>query len=115
MPIATRLTRRPRHLTTTEQVEMQVKDALPRVRARIDHDPEAALRDSLVAGELTRRHKNLADDRAVFRFNIENTRDMFARNDEKMNRRLGIDVPEDHHVIVLIDDVGFDFSADDTA
>lgn len=94
---------------------MQMKDALPRVRTGIDHDTETAFRNSMIASKLTRRQKNFADDRAVFRLDVENSGDMFARNDKEMNRRLGINVSEDHDVIVLINDVSFDFSTDDTA
>ena len=94
---------------------MQMKYALTRVRPRIDHDTKAALGDSVVASELTRYHENLADDCANFRLDVEDTRNVLARDDEKMNRRLGIDVFEDHNVIVLIHDVGLDLSADDTA
>ena len=81
---------------------MQMKYALAGVGAGVDDDPEAAFGDPLIAGETRGHLKNLADDRTIVRFDIKNAGEMFARNDQKMNRRSRLEVLESNDAIVPI-------------
>ena len=40
---------------------------------------------------------------------------MFTRDDQDMDRRLGVDVPKGHNGLVLVDDVPFNIAFDDAA
>src|SRR5258705_991132 len=92
---------------------MQVKNTLAGVGTGIDRHPKAALGDAMIARKPSGDLKNLADDRAVFRFDIEHPGYVLARNDQKMNRRLGIDVFKDDDIIIFKNDVGFYLLGDD--
>src|SRR6266545_7337468 len=94
---------------------VQVKDALARVRPGVDDHAKAALGDAMLARKPRRDLKNLPDERAVVRVDIEDTDDMLAGNNQKMHRHPWRDVFEDHHGIVLIDDIRRNFPLDNAA
>src|SRR6266536_1845938 len=94
---------------------MQMKDALAGVRPDVDDHAKAALGDAMLARKLRRDSKDLPDERAVVRVDIEDTDDMLAGNNQKMHRRPWCDVFEDHHGIVLIDDIRRNFPLDNAA
>jgi hypothetical protein len=92
-----------------------MKDALAGVRPDVDDHAKAALGDAMLARKLRRDSKDLPDQRAVVRVDIEDTNDMLAGNNQKMYRRSWPDVFKDHHGIVLIDDIRRNFSLDNVA
>src|SRR4030095_6775134 len=89
---------------------MQMKDALAGVRPDVDDHAKAALGDAMLVRQLRRDLKDLPDQRAVVRVNIEDTDNMLAGNNQKMHRRSWPEVFKDHHGIVLIDDIRSNFS-----
>jgi hypothetical protein len=94
---------------------MQVKNTLTGVGTGINRHPKAAFGNAVIAGKLSGDLKNLADDRVVLWLDIEHAGDVLARNDQKMNRRLGIDVFKDDDVIVFKNDVRLYLLGDDAA
>jgi hypothetical protein len=83
---------------------VQVKDALAGIGSGIDDDAKAGFSDTMLARQARRDTEDLSDERVVVGFDIENARDMFARNNENMHWRPGSDVLEGNHGIVAIDD-----------
>src|ERR671919_279528 len=82
---------------------VQVKDALARIGPGVDDHAKTALGDAMLARQARRDTEDLSDERVVVEFDIENARNMFARNNEDMHRRPGSDVLECNHGIVAID------------
>src|ERR671922_413905 len=83
---------------------VQVKDALAGIGSGIDDNAKAAFGNTMLARQARRDTEDLADERVVVVFDIENARNMFARNNEDMQRRPGSDVLERNYGIIAIDD-----------
>jgi hypothetical protein len=96
-------------------MKMNVKNALPRIGTGIDDQAKTALREPIVAGQFLSDGKNLADQLLIAFFEIQNGSDVPSGNDQNMDRRLRIDVPERNHRTVLVYDVSLNFSVDDAA
>src|SRR6266545_6092666 len=94
---------------------VQVKDALARVRPGVDDHAKAALGDAMLARKPRHDLKNLPDERAVVRVDIEDTDDMLAGNDQNMHRRSWSDISKGHYGIVPINDIRGNFSLDNAA
>src|SRR2546427_10519238 len=94
---------------------MQMKDALAGIRPDVDDHAKAALGDAMLARKSRRDLKDLPDQRAVVRVDIEDTDDMLTGNNQKMHRRSWPDVFKDNHGIVLIHDIRMNFSLDNAA
>ena len=94
---------------------VQVKDALSGIGAVIDHYSVAAFRDTEILCQFLSGDKNCPDHRTIGGLKARDRRDVFARHDEKMNRRFGTDVLEGHHRVILVNDVSFNLAFDDGA
>lgn len=91
---------------------MQVRDGLAAVRAVIDYEAEA-FGEIEFAGNLAGDGEHMAEDGFVSWSGFSDARDNFLRDDEQVHRRLRLDVVEDEALIVLVFDLGGDFSGDD--
>ena len=87
-----------------EQVKVQVKHRLPRLRAVADHDAECVFHAEL-ARDLADREQQVAEQRLVLRLRVREPRDLLLGDDEDMDRRLRVDVLEGEAQLVLVDDV----------
>lgn len=94
---------------------MQMKDALSGISSRVDDDAKAAVGDSLLAREPCRDLKNLSDQRVVLFSDIRHADQMLARNDQNMHRRFGRNIFERDDEVVLINQIGLNFTVDDAA
>jgi len=94
---------------------MQVKHFLPGVSPVVDHQPVAALGDALFAGNLGCDNEHTPQRRFVFRGRVVDGGDGLIGDDQDVNGRLGVDVSESRHLVILVNDVGGDFAFDDFA
>jgi hypothetical protein len=94
---------------------VQVKDALAGIGPGVDNHAKAALGDAMLVRKSRRDLEDLADERAVARFDIEDTYNMFARNNEDMHWRPGFNVVEGDHGIVAIDNLRLNLSINNAA
>src|SRR5258706_7147179 len=113
--LGTDLSRRPGHGAAAEEMEMNMKNGLPRGRAAVEHDAKAVLRDALLLGEAVGDGTTIADELVIVLLQLEQRRDVLHRHDQDMDRRLGPDVLEGDDRVVAIDDVALDLPFDDAA
>ena len=90
-------------------------DTLSRSRAVVENDTEALLSDPLISRQLGSYTMNLPDKLLIPLLQIEEGLYVFARDDQDMNRRLGVDVPKRDDELVLVNDIPFDISFDNAA
>ena len=93
----------PAKRAAAEQVQMQVKDALARILADVPDEPIAGRGDTLGLRHHVRRAHHRRQEWPIRGLNGVDPCDMAAWNDQRMRRRLGIQVAEGHHIIVAID------------
>src|SRR6266511_943447 len=70
---------------------------------------------SALPRELRRDAEQLPRERVVLRGEVVERRDVLARDDEQVHRRLRVDVLESHDVRVLMDELRGDLPLDDLA
>lgn len=78
---------------------MKVGNSLPRRLSLVDNQP-VALSESLLLRNYFRR----VEDMLVVSFVGESCKScrFLARNNQNMRRGLGLDVPESHHMLILV-------------
>jgi hypothetical protein len=84
-------------------VDVEVLDGLASVGAHVEDGPVAVLGDSFLAGDLCRRQIEGPEDPAVRLVDLVQGREVPPGNDQDVNRCLGLDVPERHDFLVLVD------------
>jgi hypothetical protein len=104
-PMGLILPRGPTQVTSAQQMKMEVKNALARVGACIDDYAKAFLRDALFVRELGNNQKNMANYFSIGSVQIRKRRDMLARDNQNMNRRLRIDVLKGQDRVIFVDHI----------
>ena len=77
------------------------------------NDQPVARADAELPGKLGGDQVKVSKDIPVLLADVRMGSDDFARNDQDMNRRLGIDVAKRQTVIIFVDDVGRNFAVND--
>lgn len=95
-------------------MKMNVMHALTRPRPTIRHQPKALLFESLVAGELSAHAQKMTHEAQILVGDVEQGGNVLVRNNQKVNRRLRVDILEGGHEVIAIDDLSLDLPADDT-
>jgi len=90
---------------------MQVKDTLPGSCAAVRHDPEI-FQPLLVGHRLANGHA-VTDECRILNVHRLQTDDLFFRDDQDVDGRHGVDVPERQTMFILVDNVCGDLSVDD--
>ena len=93
---------------------MEMIHALAAVLAGIDHHAVAP-GEAFVTGDLRRGPQQVAEQRAVLFGAISQRRNVFARRDQHMHRRLRVKVREGVALLVLVDGGGGNASVNDLA
>jgi hypothetical protein len=107
------LRQHPSEGTPTEQVQMDVKDFLARVSPTVQDEPVSRLVDPIFLSE-PGGHPDHAAKRRLVRFgHVGDGRNRLVGDDENVGGRLGLDIPERRHQLVLIDKIGGNLPADD--
>jgi hypothetical protein len=95
-------------------VDVEVEDGLSGAGADIE-DGAVSLLDVALAGDLSGGEVTAADDFGVGGLGFFQSGKMFFRNDENVRGGLRVDVFEGKNVVVLVNFLGGDFTAEDTA
>src|SRR5690606_20581097 len=103
--------RRPGEGAAAEEVEVDVEDGLLRAGAVV-HD-EAVVREPLLRRHLPGGREEVAHERLVLFLDGVGARDRLARDDEDVDGRGRLDVPEGDAAVVLVDDVAGDLAVGD--
>ena len=88
---------------------MNVKNSLPCRSVAVEDRAIAVIRMTPFARDLLCYKMYFAYQLAVHWFQVVERRDVLARDDEHVRRRLGIDVFERQHVVALVDQIARDF------
>ena len=96
---------RPAHPSSTEQVKVQVEDALPRIWANVGDKTVAALANAQVACNLCRCHENSCQHWSVLSRQVRHRGDVTPWNKQDVLRRLWVDILKRDHILVLIDNL----------
>src|SRR4051812_23105656 len=97
------LPRRPREAAAAEHVQMDVEDRLPCLCVGVEDRPEPAVGVALIARHRGGAAEHLTDQRLVAGLKIVQRRNVPLRDDQRVQRRLRVDVVEDHEVVVFVD------------
>lgn len=99
-------------MTTGEQMDMEVRHRLARVRAMIDREPEAT-GESELSRHHAGHHEQMAEHGLVGRLSFADPGDDSLGNDQQMNGRLRLNVMDDDAELVLVFDPGRNFAIND--
>jgi len=84
-----------------QQMEVKMRDRLPTVQAHVVHDAPA-LGQAVLLGDLARRQQDRRQDLGVLRGHRRKRRDRLDGDDQAVERRLGVDIVDREHEIVLV-------------
>src|SRR5437867_1121872 len=87
-------------------MEVEVKHRLTTVSTGIGHDSVAALAQALLLRHLRARNEQVSQESLILGTAILHGHYVRFRNDQRMDRCLGIDVVECQRLVVLINDLG---------
>lgn len=86
---------------------MEMKNALARPSPTVNHHTVTVLRNPLLLRQLIGDGKNFADQLFILLLDIEQRGEVLARDDQDVNRRLGVNILKRNNGTVLIDDAPF--------
>jgi hypothetical protein len=101
----------PVHLAPAQDMQVQVKNRLPGIRPGIDH--QAVLPEPDFFGRFSGCQQQMAQQLRIVR--LVQGGDMPARDQQNMNRSLGLQVSESDSQIILVNERGRDLAAGDLA
>ena len=101
-------------MASSEEMDVEMKHRLPRVRAYVKHGPVSLL-DVSLARNLGRGQVTATDHFGVLSLRLFQPGKMFSWDDQHMRRCLRIDVFKGKHVLVLVDFLGGNLAAENAA
>jgi hypothetical protein len=96
-------------------MKMDMKHGLPGIGICICHEAETALGNPALSGYCCGNSMKMADKSVIFREKSKGIYDMFPRDQQQMQRRSGIQILDDHKLIILIYRFGGYLSGGDPA
>ena len=93
-------------------MDVQVRDGLAGVGAVV-HDKAVAFGELEFFGDGSGNEEKMAEDGLVDGGRLAEARDRLLRDDEQVDRRLGLDVVEDDAEFILVLDLGRNLAIDD--
>ena len=99
----------PGEFAAGEEVEVEMRNFLAGVAAVVEDETVAASDEAEVFCDGGGFYQQMAEDGVVGRGGVFEGGNGFARDDEDMCGRHGLDVPKRDDVFVFVDDVGGDF------
>ena len=94
-------------------MDVEVRNGFTSVGAVVDDETKAA-GEVEFPGENAGSEKQVAEERLIGGGGFADAGNKFFRDDEQVNRSLGLDVVQDDAEVVLVLDLGGDFAVDDT-
>jgi hypothetical protein len=106
----------PVHLTSAEQVQVEVRDGLAAFSADVDHDP-VAFAEVLLAGQLVGDAVQMADEGLLLFAGSDfgERGDVLFGDDQDVNRRLRVKIRKGEGLVVFVELFGGNFSGGDFA
>ena len=104
---------RPAQTSAADDVKMEMIHGLSRLGIDIEHRAVALLVDAGLLRQLFGDLKHMREKRGVFFMHVVESRNVFARADQKMHGTLRPDIFERDDEFVLIDDLRRRFAPDD--
>jgi hypothetical protein len=101
-------------MTSTQQVDVEMKHRLPRSRTHVEHGAVSLL-DVPLACNLSRCEVTAADHFGVFGPRFLQSSKMFLRNNQHVRGSLWVDVFKGQYVLVLVNFLGGNFAAENAA
>jgi hypothetical protein len=98
--------------TTTQQVQMHVKDLLATVGTAVQDQSVPRLVDPFFFSETGRHPDHAAESRLIGIGHVSEGWNRFVGNNQNVGRSLGLDVPERRYQLILIDEIGGHFPSD---
>lgn len=102
-------------MTTAKQVHMEMKNALTRIRAGVDHQAVAALVNALLAGKLFGNQGHAPEQVGVLFFKVIDRDNMLIGDNKEMHRRCRVQIPKGGYPFIAENDPAIRLSANDTA
>ena len=93
-------------MPAAQDVEMEMEYRLAGIASGVRDDPIAGLRQPLLFRHLGTGHQELSQEVGVLIAAVLHRCHMLFGNDERMDRRLRIDIVEGQRAIVLVHDLG---------
>jgi hypothetical protein len=106
---------RPAHLPPSQDVHVEVRHTLLRIRATIGDAPKARVANALPIRDGGGRPRHFPDERFIGIADVSEAGDVLTGDHQDMHRRLRIDISKSQDVTILINDVGGNFSLRDAA
>jgi hypothetical protein len=100
--------------TSADQVHVEVEHGLSGPLPDVQHGAVAILNRPL-SGNVRRGEEATANEFRVFWLSFLQARNMFLGKDEYVRRALGVDIVKGEGVLVFVDFLGGNFTADNTA
>ena len=92
---------------------MKVGHRLSAIAAIVDHQPIAVLLQAQLRGDFGGLQQKMPEQRLVSRASLRDAGNGLFRHDERVNRRLRIDVAERQHDVVLVNNLRRNLARDD--
>jgi len=105
-------TRGPGELAAAEEVDVQVGDGFAAMGTVVDHDA-VARGEFEIAGDLGGNEEEVTEEGLVLGQGFADAGDQLFGNDQHMHRGLGLHIVDRDAVLILVRDLGGDFSVDD--
>jgi hypothetical protein len=103
---------RPGKFPARQDVKMEMKNILAGRRPIVDHKTESVI-DSLVSGNLPRLDHQMAEQTVILSRAVRQFGYRLFGNQQKMNRRLRINILEGQAKVVFVHNIGGNFAVDD--
>ena len=94
---------------------MDVENGLARGAVGVEHGPVAFVGVPVFFRDGCRRPLHCSHQRIIMRGQIVQRRNVTARDDQDVQWRLRVDIPDRHQFVILMDEASRDLSCDDLA
>jgi hypothetical protein len=101
--------------TSTQQVDVKMKDRLSGARSRIDDRPVAFGIQSMLARQLRRHGEEMPQEGFVRGRGLPERRQVLARNHQEMNERLRVYVFDGRDLVVFVNELRRRAAVEDSA
>jgi hypothetical protein len=102
-------------MAATQQMHMKVVYRLPSLWPVVDDEPVSGMGNPLALGQFTGDQDQSPGQGAILCPQRCHCRNVPARNDQDMYRRLRVDIPKRRNLVVLVYDVGWRLMAHNSA
>jgi len=107
------LTRRPTHLSSPDDMAMQVRHRFAGVGTVIEHEAKTVFIEAELLRDFRGFNQEMPQHLVIIGMRLGDTRDRFLGNDQDVNRRLWFHIFEGDDLVVFVNDLGGNFARND--